>query len=271
MKFILFIFDKQGKEYLEDYPEMNAVYFDLDLKGGIHSFREGEFNRISMGKMRVVYEVIKLGYNAIFADPDVIIVHDPMFIFRQTNMDYIHSVNVRCRSDMPAWTFRNTRFEHNTGFYYIRSRPWVNTFFHKFLLTTDLSKPWIDDQSLFWKYVSKHPSLQISNAECRKVISNDPEIMRKQNETNAFRLCHLDQCQFPAGGIPDYDSVMKSIGKKPLYTLHANYVRGNHEKYLNLYEKGYWLATKNPKNDRWDGKCENFTYPPKSRNITSMT
>lgn len=262
VKFITFIFDSQGRDYLEHYPEMNAVYLDLELKGGIHTFREGEFNRISMGKMKSTFEVLKLGYNVIFADPDVVLVTDPFFIFNRTNIDYMHSVNVRCQEDMPKWTFGNNRFEHNTGFYFLRSRPFTIAYFKKFLGSVNMTKPWLDDQSLFWKYLRANPSLlNVNPNECRNVPP--PAAGESVDRPGPiFRLCHLDQCQFPAGGLGNYEHIMQEIGNRPLYTLHANYMHGNQEKYERLKERGYWSATQS-RNGKWDGPCLPFSYPPK--------
>ena len=87
-------------------------------------------------------QVLKLGYDVFFIDPDVALIRDPLKYMLFKNVDYVHSVNLRCnrsakpvesrlydclydfylnfRSE-PAWDFYKTEQEGNTGFYLLRS------------------------------------------------------------------------------------------------------------------------------------------------------
>ena len=48
-------------------------------------------------------QVLKLGYDVFFIDPDVALIRDPLKYMLFKNVDYVHSVNLRCnRSAKPV-------------------------------------------------------------------------------------------------------------------------------------------------------------------------
>ena len=294
MKFIVFAFDKRTHKYLSKIPGVVSFYFDLHASEDNVQFRVGDFNKISVGKFRTVHAVMKLGYNTIFSDPDVVILQDPMPLFSTPGIDYMHSVNARC-SLTNHWTFYKEHrggHEGNTGFYFIRSNPTSIALFEQFFKTVPLpGQPFhfLDDQTLFWKFLRLHqfrtrridipppgPFHMIPTGQCHIASTKVSPLTEKNTKEPIasvmaasitatplpFHSCHLDICQFPAGAVSsrvDLDTTLQKLKQQKdskLYMIHANYMEGNLNKQQRLMEEGLWLATRNAANTSWSGMCQ---------------
>lgn len=81
--FVSYLFDTTGK---------TSVHIDSGAAG----WRSQQFILISNLKIVAALEVMKLGYNVLFADPDVVILRNPMHHLLWKNVDYVHSMNAPC-------------------------------------------------------------------------------------------------------------------------------------------------------------------------------
>ena len=69
--------------------------------------------------MEAVAAALKLGYDVIFSDVDIAVLHDPIHYLFAPGIDYFHSSNNGCDK---KWKFNHT-MEGNTGFYAVKSNP----------------------------------------------------------------------------------------------------------------------------------------------------
>jgi hypothetical protein len=60
------------------------------------AFRDRQFNIITNLKKKAVSNILELGYDVIFIDPDVALLSDPISYLLFKNFDYVHSLNVLC-------------------------------------------------------------------------------------------------------------------------------------------------------------------------------
>lgn len=94
--------DEKLHNYLTNRTSYVSYFFDttgktnLTVKSDAAGWRSQQFNLISNLKIVAALEVMKLGYNVLFADPDVAIVRDPVPFLYWKNVDYVHSLNFRC-------------------------------------------------------------------------------------------------------------------------------------------------------------------------------
>lgn len=71
----------------------------------------------------ISYELMKLGYNVHFADPDVILSRDPFPHLLWQNMHYVHTMEVVCDLNQDWDYFWKSGIDGNTGFTFVRSNP----------------------------------------------------------------------------------------------------------------------------------------------------
>ena len=105
LKFVVISMDARTHEFvngnLSSLSEEKVVKSFLWNKGNhtpeqSYNFRSKEFNIISNRKVEAALEVLRHGYNVLFADVDVALVRDPVHYLIWDNVDYAHSVNLRC-------------------------------------------------------------------------------------------------------------------------------------------------------------------------------
>lgn len=256
MKFLVFSMDRRAHEYISSKTDSVSVFWRNEnqiVHEAATEFRSQQFNIITNNKMQAVHKVLQLGFHVIFCDIDIAVVRDPVYHFRWENVDYMHSHNLICpRGDQ--WDFRTTPDEGNTGFYYVRSsnktiKVWADT--HAAIP----HYPGLDDQTIFWNVLRASvspPVLPLQSCHNLKNLSRDYLVS-----------CPLDGCSFSAGALRGVaytmltDGLRKRNGK--LFTIHANYIKGNMAKKRALETHGYWIATINPIDNSWGGICKNFT------------
>jgi hypothetical protein len=83
-------------------PTNNATLYSYRLHGkemvmGMSAnFRSPQFHVMSMLKIEGALKILKLGYDVLFIDPDIAVLHDPIRYLLWRNVDYVHSVNLLC-------------------------------------------------------------------------------------------------------------------------------------------------------------------------------
>lgn len=66
--------------------------------------------------MEAVGAALQLGYDVVFTDVDIALLHDPIDHLFLPGIDYVHSTNKGCNA---RWKFNET-MEGNTGMYAVR-------------------------------------------------------------------------------------------------------------------------------------------------------
>ena len=286
-------FDTNTVRYLKELndPTVFPVLFDANATQNSVEFRIGDFHKISLAKFEAVYAFMKLGYNVIFSDPDVAFVRDPMHVFLNNEMDYMHSINVYCRTSNRRdkdWKFIQGPIEGNTGLYYVKSTPDMIRYWKEFFKFVPFQFSFLDDQTLFWKFIRQRysgssPLKIVPRGSCPDSqnpvgsLGGPHEGVRKINysedkkQASNLLSCFLDSCQFAAGAfvnsvdtqppapisINELVDELHDQGGKDLYTTHANFLTGNENKQSRMVLNGHWLATQTS-TGLWNGKCLSF-------------
>lgn len=225
LKAVVISMDVKAHEYVHEHL-INLHSYYLTGNETVHEsateFRSKQFHVITNRKIEGVLNILKLGYDVIFVDPDIALLRDPMpYLFWQ-GIDYVHSVNKICpMSD--GWDFYQTEEEGNTGFYFIRSNFRSIHLLETFKLTYP-SHPELDDQTILWTMLRAMKSPQI---QPKPVCSHDVSV---QSTTETLVTCHLDGCLFSAGGLRGaaYNWLEAAVKKKneSVVSIHANFVKG---------------------------------------------
>lgn len=116
---IKFLFAAMDKQAFDTVPKNNEnikpvlMVNDGSISPHASSWRQFQFNHLTIVKLEVVYYLMRLGYDVLFFDTDIILLEDPIPFMVLPQYDYVHQVNEAC----PKTEFR----EGNTGLYYVRS------------------------------------------------------------------------------------------------------------------------------------------------------
>jgi len=258
MKFLVFAMDNAAHNYIIQNTNMLSYNMGSGAVGGVTegstTFRSKQFNLITAKKKEAVHDILLLGYNVIFTDTDVAIVRDPFKYMLWDNVDYVHSLNTNCK-EQDTWTFRKSKEEGNTGFYFVRSnnmtiKLWQDAY------EAAPKHPRLDDQAIFWNVIRKSVDPPILPLGTCKHYNNPNELIRKELTT-----CFLDTCVFSSGmlsnkWVPEYtyDTLLQNVRKRneSICSIHANYISGNQNKKEMMKVHGYWLA------DEMSNKCLDF-------------
>ena len=221
------------------------------------------FNLIGCRKIEAVAGALSLGYDVVFSDVDIALLHDPIDFLLLPEVDYVHSVNIPCGSKF-GWRF-NHSMEGNTGFYAVRSNP-------RTIRTWDLTyracslTPLYDDQTMFWLILRTNlnpiasPLSVCPTATGGASVSSlvDPSSpLPASAGNNTVVSCPLDSCVFSAGGLRSYETYSKlqqalrhgqrpGQGERHAVMAHANWMNGRQNKLEALRRNGLWLAQWQP-------------------------
>jgi len=98
LKFLVVSLDDKVHNYCLDHG-----FYSYRMRSGKRTAEElswwgsPAFNTITKKKKAIVTEILKLGYDVLFSDIDVLFLKDPWRYLRYPGVDYIHSVNARCK------------------------------------------------------------------------------------------------------------------------------------------------------------------------------
>lgn len=103
MKFVVFSLDQKTHDFIRQNTTMESIHVqNTGVTESSAGFRSKQFNLISARKMEAVHDVLNLGYDVLFSDTDVAILRDPFPYLLWENVDYVHSLNVFCKSTFPS-------------------------------------------------------------------------------------------------------------------------------------------------------------------------
>jgi hypothetical protein len=98
-KVLVISLDQKTHNYVHEHIRHFYSYF-FHGNGVVHEtsteFRSAQFHIITNRKKEAILEIMKLGYDVLFADPDVALLRDPFPYVLWKNVDYVHSVNLIC-------------------------------------------------------------------------------------------------------------------------------------------------------------------------------
>lgn len=225
-------------------------------------WRSRQFSLISNLKIVAAVEIMKLGYHVLFADPDVVILDNPMPYLFWKNMDYVHSMNVPCDLNQNWDYLHNHELEGNTGFYWVKSLDrTIKLFEESISIAPQFGN--LDDQSIFWILMRKIFDPPIHTVgKCRNVEDNENSVLYNSSSTFSSPrrnvvACALDACMFSSGminGVDRWGNLRWNVLRNNIKTMnnsvvsvHANWIIGNHKKKSNLQLAGLWLNKEDAK------------------------
>ena len=175
-------------------------------------YRTSAFNSISVQKLVFVRDLMELGYDVIFCDPDNIFIKDVfrvdtelMQMIRSNRIDYLYSVETRPDVSAAVMTSKldscelMAEYEGNTGFYYVSSKHAHSRTLFTNAIKQSVVSPGLDDQTIFWNELRKMRNRQ----HCRKERHRDGTLSLVWNSTSSygtkFTYCCMDPRKIVTG------------------------------------------------------------------------
>lgn len=280
-KVLVFAMDAKAHDYIQNHMSSDGNIFSYYLlragnatsnggetetvKEASTEFRSSQFHIITNLKMEGVLRTMEAGYNALFIDPDVAVLRDPISYIFWRNVDYVHSLNWICpHSD--KWDFYKSEEEGNTGFYFVRANEkTIKLWRHSINIAPQY--PGVDDQSIFWELIrtTKVHHIKPIPSGCRHYgdVDKHESISNSSMGDNKYIItCHLDGCVFSAGALRGVAFTWLSENlkrkKERAVSVHANYLKGNEVKMRHLQQHKFWITTPDGTGRQFGGKCAPF-------------
>eukprot|EP00897_Mesotaenium_endlicherianum_P000342 jgi/Mesen1/10308/ME000079S09733 len=212
------------------YPQGLPVYYDsaADAIRGVNTTKcnyfTACFKQLTKVKSRAVLRVLKLGYNVLWTDVDIVWFRDPF-----PELLAFGPGVLPIQSNAPNVTNEANEWQGiNSGFYYARAEPLVVEAFEAIIAHAAKSKE------------SEQPSFY------RVLCGENMERRRGSDEcvwTNGLRVAFLDRHLHPNGKIfghwekPD---VARACVEDGCASLHNNWIVGKKDKVDRLVRNGFW-------------------------------
>eukprot|EP00871_Galdieria_phlegrea_P005307 jgi/Galph1/5778/GphlegSOOS_G4466.1 len=213
----------------------NTVYNREDATSVMAaSYGTDSFKKLTKMKSRVVLRILKLGYNVVWTDCDIVWFKDPLPYLRSQHADLV------IQSNAPDDESANGRRRINSGFYLARSNPQTIEAFEDVIEFAAKSR--MTEQPCFY---------DLWCGKQGETAHDDNRCVYK----NKFEVVLLDRTLFPNGITQRiWDSPSGTIRDvfPHLYILHNNWVKGNQGKMERYYRHGYIF---------YDNVTELCTYP----------
>ena len=213
-KFVIFALDidivklLSQKGYEDRIVLVPNNWIDFNLSSNFSYFKSKEYNKITQAKTQIVYNILKLGQNILFSDPDIVFLNKNI-------LNHIHYL----AKYSPAQIFfsqdqHSNQFHFNTGFYYAKASNYV--------------------QELFLRLINEQRKDE-SNAIDQFVFNK----MIKSNDLNT-KIAPLDHILFASGQVYFHEKINDKYNITP-YMVHANYLTGETNKVNAFKSKNLWF------------------------------
>ena len=220
--YVVFALDKELFDELTAL-NINVLPFasDVPLSSGFSNWRTREFTEIVFCKILIVQKLLKMGFNVLLSDGDIIWLDDPM---KYMSLDNGFDIQIQLNSGLFKVKTPIKILEYNTGFYLAKSNKKTIDFFEA---TTLL--PGRDDQDCFNKILRQRGE-DVTYSTSGKI----------EKDENKLLVRVLDPLKFPTGWL-----YFKRHGKfmgfnsKPVI-VHANYIKGRSKKISKLKKFNLW-------------------------------
>lgn len=226
--------------YLEKFDSV-AKSQVLDCVFGTACFRE-----VTKSKPQIVLKILKLGYNVLWTDVDIVWFRDPIKEFYECGPHTFPVQSDAPNSSRPANSrgFK-TGGTINSGFYFARSEPLVIR-----ALET------IIEHSMEHKAPSEQPSFY------KILCGEDQERLVGDNECiwNGLRTIFLSRNLHPNGGVYRLwtRNVTRECEKLGCATIHNNFYKGKIPKIKRMKARKLWFWTENSKVCVYDDDKDKF-------------
>lgn len=228
----VFLYHSQRSQSVPFHLENNSI-------SGEAVFGSSLFVETSKRKSMLVLKVLRLGFNVLFSDADVVFVENPIPLVKQYESDIvIQSDRSHSKEDAPL------NYNINSGFYLARATARTVTALQAIIKYTHAIRR--SEQKGFnyvlcgaFKDHHAGPGLRVGTKQCIHTHSGA-----------TATVLPLDA--FPNGSDNSlWTNATKSFAEDypHIIAIHANYVKGRSEKIERLRRIGYWFLTKNHKGE----------------------
>ncbi|MFH1868404.1 MAG: putative nucleotide-diphospho-sugar transferase [Candidatus Omnitrophota bacterium] len=201
------------------------------------------FSIIVHGKITVVYELLKAGFDILLSDADTIWLKDPMKYIA------VEGYDIQMQSDARSYDkeFPLQAAYFNTGFYYVKSNAKTKQLFEKVLL--DMASSQLKDDQISFNKVIKE--------EGGGIDFLPPDSAYSQDEKK-ISIKILDPLQFPNGAIYfNMSGMCGGLNINPV-VIHANFFNQVNSKIEAIRSAGYWRFESKDEMMLW--KIKSFVY-----------
>lgn len=265
VKFLPIAMDRKIFRYIKRNELFPATFMIPEqVNTTVSGFGTKNFNTIGCRKMEIVLGALKLGYDVIFSDIDIVMMQDPLPYVFMEGIDYAHSQNNLCGV---GWRFTDA-MEGNTGFYAVRSKPETIRAWEYTVKVCLGYNGQYDDQTTNWLVLRALQDPKVSPADHCPLLSGGGNGEGRRSSTGGssgvLTTCPLNDCLFSAGSLKDVyptalrnlTSNLRKMNRAPVM-LHGNWVKGSRLKKHALERTGLWLANRKVTPDaRGDGLVE---------------
>jgi len=196
------------------------------------SFHYGtiQYNELTHAKSRIVYRILKLGYNVLLCDADIALFRDP----RPYLHSLAHNAGLLIQNGAPMFEKNPNIRELNSGFYLAVSNAVVARLFS--VLVHAAKHTEVSEQPVFNSLICRGASNLVEHSD---LWCDHRFAAHRTDDEGGLRVLILDRDRFPNGSIEPLfwqttprtlrESLRKYIPKA--YLLHNNYVVGEQVKW----------------------------------------
>lgn len=202
------------------------VYFDDLVSSGRNvslrdaTYGSAEFKELTKMKSRVVLEVLKLGYDALWTDTDIVWFRNPIAHLQSQTSD------LAIQSNAPDNESANGHRRLNSGFYLARANPRTTAVFEDIIAYAARSR--MSEQPCFYDVIcGKNGERRVGNDSC----------IYKLSKTKV-----LDRTLYPNGitqGVWDVSPGTLESAFSHIFIVHNNWVKGSDGKWERFKRHGF--------------------------------
>lgn len=290
LKFLLVAMDADIAAWFAKHAPKVPLYLQRSpLKGkeatGAFRWGQGEFNDVTMFKLRAVRDVLALGFDVILTDVDVVLFHGflPALLHASEHTDLAVQQN-KCAQADSSWKPGSpvtSADEGNTGFYLMRTNPTTIRFVTTVISTWEHERRFDDQTTLFnvlRQWLKKGNAVLCEYDETRggTYKRNAVRTCTPGKAGCAMRYCPLPAYIFPSGFVireetgwhSKYLEILKRENMSPaLVHLNCGLKQTLQHKITRMKGGGLWILKSSS-----DGQCgKSAPVPPGSKAAQAAT
>jgi hypothetical protein len=227
-----------------------------------------------IAKAVVIFEILQLGYNVLFAKPDVIMIRDPFPYLLYHRMDVVFATNSKCtREGLRELLDEPVLVDDiDESFFFVRSNNRTIKLWNDTVQTYSFSND-SNHLSVLQKELAINTTLY--TGACRDVTDEEQTLQHEESISEAFdidftlkdhqavhiptlfkekrlSICSLNSCMFSSCMLPQYNELIRQLHARhlPSISIHANCINSTDDKKGLLQAAGLWMLRSN------EGECE---------------